>query len=498
MASESYVSSYCSVPLAPSVVIERELAGLTGHDSQFARQVIVGYFTQPRKIEQEGGIPISSKWIIKKHFRKYRYDNVKHLIKRSGYSRLKKESRVYSLQPGFEKRIREANDLSDEERATSPMFDIVSGKRVTRPRKGRLTDENNRRLPYFIREAINRFNHTYVKIDLAAIQEHIERLRQEEIAARERLEEAESWCHKDHEAYKKVVDHYNKAHGTFLNDLYRKNSLLDRNTRFEGTDAWIIPIFSVCPTGRLYQDGGGIQGASRNMQRAAFSNDDGIHNYDLVSAHPHILLQFLEEDRFNANPLIDYLEKGRAKYAEGAGIEEKLFKKLFTPLLMCAKVPGLDWNLQAYTKNSILKTLQKWYGKDTAAMRLALEGFSEVTLPIRELIDKWATYGIEEWIYKNRSQGNAITNAVGLTKRITELEALHKRKATRKLAAFRLHGLEQAFIDALTIIGSEYSYIPLINMHDGLITLDEIPQSAVKEAMRISGLRYATLNEKPL
>jgi hypothetical protein len=100
-------------------------------------------------------------------------------------------------------------------------------------------------------------------------------------------------------------------------------------------------------------------------------------------------------------------------------------------------------------------------------------------------------HGISYWV-KGKQY---IKNPTGKTLCITDLKGNQEDKK-RRLAAFVLQGFEAGFIHHLTLLSREYDYEVLSNQHDGLITLGEIPQAAVEKAKEISGLRYATLEEK--
>jgi hypothetical protein len=60
-----------------------------------------------------------------------------------------------------------------------------------------------------------------------------------------------------------------------------------------------------------------------------------------------------------------------------------------------------------------------------------------------------------------------------------------------------LQGREAAFIHHLTILGEKYDYSVVSNQHDGLGSINPIPDEAVQEAIRLSGLECAKIVEKP-
>ena len=86
-------------------------------------------------------------------------------------------------------------------------------------------------------------------------------------------------------------------------------------------------------------------------------------------------------------------------------------------------------------------------------------------------------------------------NAAGSRLRI---EDVRKRKLARVLAAFILQGREARLIHELTVLSEHYGFQPIANMHDGLVTIGEIPEVAVLEAVRRAGVPDAELVEKPL
>lgn len=67
----------------------------------------------------------------------------------------------------------------------------------------------------------------------------------------------------------------------------------------------------------------------------------------------------------------------------------------------------------------------------------------------------------------------------------------------RKYIAHVLQGYEVAYIHTLTCLGVEYGYQVLGNEHDGLITVQPIPEEAIQRAREESGFKYAKLAIKP-
>ena len=80
--------------------------------------------------------------------------------------------------------------------------------------------------------------------------------------------------------------------------------------------------------------------------------------------------------------------------------------------------------------------------------------------------------------YRIGSQGIEKRNEMpGLIRPITDFNG------TAGMVAHILQGMEACFIHTLTLLADTYGFVPLVNEHDGLITLGKI-QDEAKQAAR--------------
>ena len=90
-----------------------------------------------------------------------------------------------------------------------------------------------------------------------------------------------------------------------------------------------------------------------------------------------------------------------------------------------------------------------------------------------------------------------ITNQSGSKVYLEALKAKKNKGLGSQILAFLLNGMEAAFIHHLTTLSTEYGFTVVGNEHDGLVTTDEIPPTAITKASILSGLKDPTLVIKP-
>ena len=292
----------------------------------------------------------------------------------------------------------------------------------------------------------------------------------------------------------------------YINNKHCYDSL--RQTNIVILDKNLIeyhPSYKVQMSGRISEEGGGMQSCTREMKAAAFSNIPGIRNYDLKSSQVYGLIQWFEFANIDSSWLHTYLSKSKSDYANVVGISVDCWKSCFLSLVMNAYLPNEVKKDMCSEDISILNyLLQEAKGNEELAFKYYFK-FYEVVQPLLKSLDKW-----KDWLIKKYIPMTAITtygkqylaNRTGMTLCITDFKTdkgkwKNLTKFKRKLCAFVLQGGEASFIHHLTIISKQYSYKCLNNQHDGLIVIGEIPQEAIDYAREESGLKYAILEEKP-
>lgn len=258
-------------------------------------------------------------------------------------------------------------------------------------------------------------------------------------------------------------------------------------------------------SGRISEEGGGMQSCTREMKAAAFSNIPGIRNYDLKSSQVYGLIQWFEFANIDSSWLHTYLSKSKSDYANLVGISIDCWKSCFLSLVMNAYLPNeVDKNMCSDDISILNYLLQEAKGNEELALKYYFK-FYEVVQPLLKSLDKWKDWLIKEYIPMtavNKHGNQYLVNRTGMTLCISDFKTdkgkwKNLTKFKRKLCAFLLQGGEAAFIHHLTIISKQYNFTPLNNQHDGLIVIGEIPQEAIDYARAESGLKYAILEEKP-
>ena len=315
-----------------------------------------------------------------------------------------------------------------------------------------------------------------------------------------------------------------------------------------------ISDYVVKESGRIYEIYGGTQNLPRELKRVAFDHPD-IRNYDIVSSHPMILRQLMEdynaafpERVFDFDWLIDYTNGTYDKhhYAAQVGVSVDCWK---TCLYAFFNAAGMKKRNK--TRSSIASLPANHFAKEFDSfsifdaideslvhefpdeeqrlaeaqerfrkLRDVLSGFDNAmnqflrALVGHALNSKSFSPGLLK-IHKT-GKARSISNACGLKKTIRgkdgglvthkvvrrrnpkagRVEDVEIKVGARHVLSFLLQGAEAALIHRLTALGDKYGYHPLGNEHDGLIVLGKIPSAAITEAVAATGLRYTKLVEK--
>lgn len=241
-------------------------------------------------------------------------------------------------------------------------------------------------------------------------------------------------------------------------------------------------------TGRIYFDGGGLQNAPKAMKAAAYSGIENIHNYDLVSSQMNALLIELRGLEIDTSWIDQYLSNPKAKevYSKAVGVGQDLWKEMLYSLLFGASVRKEEGC-------SIYDLVVEGFGEGEDAEDVYYR-FKEVTRGLAKACEKWHQYLYETYfIYSKQA---FIYNKVGKSLKRVDIEAESTSKAKRTLAAFFLQGRESAFIQELTCLSKDYGYQVIANEHDGIVTIGQIAEEAVRKASGKSGFYTAQLIQK--
>ena len=251
--------------------------------------------------------------------------------------------------------------------------------------------------------------------------------------------------------------------------------------------------YRVQKTGRIGEIRGGFQNASREMKAAAYEGIANLHNYDLKSSQVNGLIQQFELADLETHWLKDYRDYPNAKqyYSDALGVDIDTWKDCFIALLMGArsiKAGPIYRNLRHYCEET---------GQPDSTADELLNRFNELTDPLQKQLSRWHRFLLGGYLttdYAYRYAGKRyLRNPTGKKLCVDDL----KGNRSGKVAAFVLQGQEAAFIHWLTLLSCDYDFDVVGNEHDGLITIGTIPDEAVNEAATRSGLKHASLSEKP-
>jgi hypothetical protein len=278
----------------------------------------------------------------------------------------------------------------------------------------------------------------------------------------------------------------------FANDRLCAQTLFAGMKR-KGDLGFYFPSYSPQSSGRISENGGGLQSCSRAMKKAAFSGID-FFNYDLRSSQGYAFLQDLRLAGIEDKWLVDHLGSGAFEQrAQNLNLPKKVYKKCFFATIMGATHRWLE---KAEHVGRLQKALRKHYGTEKEAR----QKFDELVVqlkPLKKVVRLWTKWLIDDPACKHRKKTQRreyLENAAGQKLQLDRSTSATKLK--RKAAAHMLQGQEAAYIHHLTILSKDYGFVPISNQHDGLVTLGTIPQEAQAKAAELSGFRESYLELK--
>lgn len=440
----------------------------------------------------EGYVPVP--YVVRKRF--CQEAEVQELVSNGIIERLildENTGHSYSVEHGICTSYRVTEDIIEEflkleelnaaEYIAAPKVNLFTGKRCRAINKSKVKDENNNEYPKLIVDAIKCINKCIIK--LAPIEAHLNNLKMNMLGA-EAL-------------YGKDSDEYKRARGQYYNDNACLKNALNQNAEeiLPGFYSF-IPNYTVSVPGRIHTF---MQNASREMKDVAFKNVKNLRNYDLRSSQAIGLIQQFEIAGLDTTWLENYKNDKQAKhnYAAQIGISVDTWKKCLCALLMGGYVPK---KYSEKSKADIIHYLMAEAQGDYDLTVDYLNKFSEAVAPLKVELDKWHEWLLSTYARKigNYAAGKLyLTNPTGSKLCIDDLpkgKDIWQRKA--RVAAFVFQGQEAAFIHHLTTLSLQYDYKVIQNEHDGLITVGEVPNSAVQQAAVAAGMKYAVLDEKSL
>jgi hypothetical protein len=391
----------------------------------------------------------------------------------------------------------------------SRTVDPFSGKAYEgRVDKQYQTNEHGRSYPPIISDALSELRRGGCPAQLDAAHEHVESL----ATARDRAKE--EWEAAGRLDAGREASAYETALGRWRVDRYCLDRIIKTRPATAEPGVYLcVPWYArkLQSTGRITEIGG-LQNCSKYMRHAALAElrqSYGVRNYDLEASQVRGLVQLFEDANISTLWLADYLKADKAELAReifGDRERKAVLKNCVLALAMGATMPTTTDTWQtgrgAQRTQSIAAIIRDAFGSGSATalteekLRL-LRAYVKPFLRDRNAWHQWLDNDTEYGRLATAGRGGRyVRNAVGMKLKVSAL-AEHERKSKGKLTAHLLQGLEAAFIHRLAALAPMHGFSAVNNQHDGLLTVGEVPAAAVEHAQAESGLRYASLIEKP-
>lgn len=482
--SRAYFQTSAYVPEPAALYIEGLLAGHNPHSKALFKHVLVSGLS--RSSSDGGYVPVPSKLIERcSRGADVRALEREGLLEVSGYSRVERRCREFRVPLLISEEYLELL----MQHLTAPQVDLFSLQPARGPKRSVYSDESGHAYPELLREAMG-----VIEPNGLWNLEEAHRFLKQQKAALERLKERAEACLGSPQ-YLQALHEYERALRRFAHDVAGMNAILANRTGElrDGVIQYRVPYVPTL-TGRLSFIGGGAQSCTREMKAAGYSGIPNIHNYDLVSSQAVILVDLLAEAGLPTNWLEEYLVTPKECYAALAGLSVDVWKTCLYAAFMGAELPEPSW--LHLSRGEVRRVLLEAVGEE--GLLAAYSRFYEVVKPFYEKsLKPWHRHLSGGWLEENARVGRGgkkyVRNAVGMTLCVSEYRS---SELPRKLAAFLLQGKEAHFIHTLTVLSHRYGFIVVANEHDGLVTLGEIPEEAVEEARKRTGMGYARLQEK--
>jgi hypothetical protein len=385
------------------------------------------------------------------------------------------------------------------------------------------------------------------KIDISEITEMKAILKQEYLEARARFEQAEKTyenmayldeegsARTEHEAerirearttMKAMKTRKQKAEGRYHSLLSGLQIITRQADRIEGGIAYVQNAYEIQEvSGRKTFKKGGPQGLPAVLKAFAYSMEH-VYNYDIKSSQTTGLRQLAEDLRrvgydVDTEALDTYIEAGGKDWViEEYDLPRSLVKIVEHAIKFGGAIPDsmeaayrlkLDED-SGFEMSEIAAHVEEYYS-DRDEQNRALSDLSEVFGPQVQMIEDLAeglitAYWDAHSRAGGRGKGRFMRNHCGITfckhdhkeevcdedGNITGYKYGHEARS--QAMAWYLQGLEAAYIDAITILSTEYDYEVMANEHDGVITRGRIPDEVKRRAKEISGARRAKLVPK--
>jgi hypothetical protein len=316
-----------------------------------------------------------------------------------------------------------------------------------------------------------------------------------------------------------------KAAGRYHSLLSGLSVITDQADRIEDGVAYIQNAYEIQEvSGRKTFRRGGPQGLPAVLKSFAYSMED-VYNYDIKSSQTTGLRQLAEDLRrvgydVDTEALDTYIERGGKDWVtQNYDLPRSLVKRVEHAIKFGAGIPDSmesAYRLRFDDDNNfdmpeIAEHVEEYYTHREAQNRV-LSDLNEVFGPQVQMIEDLAeglitAYWDAHSQAGGRGKGRFMRNHAGITfckhdhrEPVYEngelVDYKYGHEAHSQAMAWYLQGLEAAYVDAITILSTEYDYEVMANEHDGCITTGRVPDRAKRRAREISGSRNAKLVPK--
>jgi hypothetical protein len=244
-------------------------------------------------------------------------------------------------------------------------------------------------------------------------------------------------------------------------------------------------------TGRMFEQGGGIQNLPRRFKAMAY-HDVYVTNYDVRSCHIAIIGQLCREEGVVLPWTEDYVNNKDAKHehAKVAKVPVDIWKACLIGFYYGAVLGNNSKTRIHQTIWDYLEEHEEGYTPDhiTEYYNRFVQFATPYLLEREQWFNLIETTLIKKYTVKSNNV-QCLRNACGA------IQPLDSFANNREIAMFICQGLESAFVNHLMLLGKDYGYTPRALEHDGLIVDFSIPEAAVTKARELSGFHVAQLEE---
>ena len=489
----SYIQNRHAMTRPEADYLRSLLRGYDEQDQAFACHVMVSNILQCHSRPDGSPIPYVA-W--KKKFPKANPFELRPFIE-VGEFRIGR-CREYRWKDEFIREYLEITDrMSIEEYSQEPKVYFETMRKVSSQSGSRMYDENRNEEPPLIQEAMSVLDRNRGYFNGSLIEAHVQKRRHV-------MEQAELNFGPDSKEFK-------AARGRYINDSSCRTSLLEKYPVHYNEDIYsFTPRWKARKTGRLYFEGGGLQSASSEMKRLAYTGLSGFKNFDAVSCQVFIARNLADRAGIQTNFLTDYLEnpRYREEFGQYVGVPGSVIKQIVIALCMGAYLPSsIDrYTLSSdrlpeekYCKNAVLDYLSE-YADNREQLAQKLGRLIEVFGPLKKILRSWHRYLLDVYVRENQKRGAGgyrLPNAVG---KYLSLNMIGKGAiAAQKITAHLLQGTEAAVILEMIARSDEANFTPISCEHDGFIISSGEPDLILwDEITRKHGLAGLQLVPKDL